>query len=68
MSPGTSPQPGRQHAPVSHVQCLLSQHDLYRPLSILAITVADLTAVEEELHVHQSGWAPRPRGRKGSRI
>ena len=54
-SPGTWPQPGRRQAPDSWVQCLLSQHDRYRPLSILAITVADRTAEEEELHVHQRG-------------
>ena len=28
--------------------------------------MADLTAVEEEKQVHHRGWAPRPRGRKGS--
>ena len=60
------PQPGSQHAPDSSVQCLLSQHERYLPLNILAITVADLTAVEEEKQVHHSGWAPQPRGRKGS--
>ena len=35
-------------APDSWVQCLLSQRDRYRPLSILAITVAARTAKEEE--------------------
>ena len=66
MSPGNWPQPGRRHAPDSSDQCLLSQQDLYLLLSILAITVADLTAVGEERQVHHTGWAPRPRGRKGS--
>ena len=41
-SPGTWPHPGRRQAPDSWVQCLLSQHDLYLPLSIFPITVAFL--------------------------
>ena len=54
-SPGTWPHPGRRQAPDSWVQCLLSQHDLYLPLIIFPITVADLTAEDEELQVHQIG-------------
>ena len=49
------------------VQCLLNQHDRYLPLNILAATVADLTAEEEEKHVHHSGWAPCPSGGKWRR-
>ena len=45
----------------------LAPHDWYLPLNILSITVADLTAVEEDKQVHNSGWAPPPRERKGSR-
>ena len=65
-SPGATPQPGRRQAPDSWVQWRLSQQDLYLPLSILAWTVAALTADGEDPQVCHRGCAPWPGGRKAN--